>query len=217
MSLTRNFDDLSNFLRNIDNNFTFVGLSETWLLHLENDVGIPGYNFINNPRKNKTGGVVGLYFSVDLNYKLRNDLNFNNTGCAESLFIEITNSNGKNIVVGVVYRPPNSDVNDFIQDMDSLITKISRENKICYLMGDFNLNLLNCENHKMTNEFLDIMYLVFGYYVFRFFPLITRPTRITSYTTTLIDNIFTNNLDNCIFSGLFFTDISDHLPIFCLL
>ena len=78
-------------------------------------------------------------------------------------------------------------------------------------MGDFNLNLLNCENHKLTNEFLDIMYSNM------FFPLITRPTRITSYTATLIDNIFTNNLDNCIFSGLFFTDISDHLPIFCLL
>ena len=132
-------------------------------------------NFINNPRNNKTGGGVGLYFSVDLNYKLRNDLNFNNTGCAESLFIEITKSNGKNIVVGVVYRPPNSDVNDFIQDMDSLITKISRENKICYLMGDFNLNLLNCENHKLTNAFLDIMYSNM------FFPLITRPTRIPSY------------------------------------
>ena len=78
-------------------------------------------------------------------------------------------------------------------------------------MGDFNLNLLNCENHKLTNEFLDIMYSN------TFFPLITRPTRITSYTATLIDNIFTNNLDNYIFSGLFFTDISDHLPIFCLL
>ena len=106
-------------------------------------------NFINNPRNNKTGGGVGLYFFVDLNYKLRNDLNFNNTGCAEPLFIEITKSN----------LPPNSDVNDFIQDMDSLITKISRENKICYLMGDFNLNLLNCENHKLTNAFLDIMFL----------------------------------------------------------
>ena len=76
--------------------------------------------------------------------------------------------------------------------------------------GDFNLNLLNCQNHKLTNDFLDTMYSNM------FFPLITRPTRITSYNATLIDNIFTNDLDNCSFSGLFFTDISDHLPIFCL-
>ena len=50
-----------------------------------------------------------------------------------------------------------------------------------------------------------------------FFPLITRPTRITSNTATLIDNIFTNNLNNLSVRGLMFCDISDHLPIFTLL
>ena len=49
-----------------------------------------------------------------------------------------------------------------------------------------------------------------------FFPLITRPTRITSNTATLIDNIFTNNIDDQFYSGLLFTHISDHLPIFCV-
>ena len=49
-----------------------------------------------------------------------------------------------------------------------------------------------------------------------FFPLITKPTRITQHTSTLIDNIFTNDLDQVQSSsnGLIFTDISDHLPIF---
>ena len=45
-------------------------------------------------------------------------------------------------------------------------------------------------------------------------PLITRPTRNTAHTATLIDNIFTNNLDEHAFNGLLFTDISDHIPIF---
>ncbi len=49
-----------------------------------------------------------------------------------------------------------------------------------------------------------------------FFPLITRPTRITSHTATLIDNIFTNHIDHHLFTGLLFTDISDHLPVFCV-
>ena len=43
----------------------------------------------------------------------------------------------------------------------------------------------------------------------RFFPLIIRPTRIISNTATLIDNIFTNNLNNFSVSGLMFCDISD--------
>ena len=88
------------------------------------------------------------------------------------------------------------------------MAKISKENKICYLMGDFNLNLMNYHSHQSTSEFLDIIYSNM------FFPLITRLTRITSNTATLIDNIFTNNTDNQFYSGLLFTDISDHLPMF---
>ena len=49
-----------------------------------------------------------------------------------------------------------------------------------------------------------------------FFPLIPRPTRITSNTASLIDNIFTNDVTNCAVSGLLFTDISDHLTIFSI-
>ena len=50
-----------------------------------------------------------------------------------------------------------------------------------------------------------------------FFPLISRPTRITSNPATLIDNIFTNDPSNCSSSGLLFTDIPDHRPIFTIL
>ncbi|CAH3175603.1 unnamed protein product, partial [Porites lobata] len=57
----------------------------------------------------------------------------------------------------------------------------SLENKICFLMGDFNINLINYQNHHLTGQFLD------GMYSNMFFPLITRPSRITSHTATLID------------------------------
>lgn len=47
-----------------------------------------------------------------------------------------------------------------------------------------------------------------------FYPLISRPTRITSRSATAIDNIFVNSLEDKVSSGLLFTDLSDHLPIF---
>ena len=50
-----------------------------------------------------------------------------------------------------------------------------------------------------------------------FFPLITRPTRITSYIATLLDNIFINSLDSFCASGVLFSDVSDHLPVFTFL
>ena len=59
-----------------------------------------------------------------------------------------------------------------------------------------------------TNNFTDQLYSL-GLH-----PLITRPTRITSHSKTLIDNIFTTNLSSIIQCVLIINDISDHFPIF---
>ena len=58
---------------------------------------------------------------------------------------------------------------------------------------------------ETTGEFLEITYVVKNVY-----PLITRPTRLTSNMTTLIDNTFKNNLNYFSVSGL------NHLTIFTL-
>ena len=46
--------------------------------------------------------------------------------------------------------------------------------------------------------------------------MITKPTRITAPSATLIDNIFRNNTTVSSKSGLIISDISDHLPIFSI-
>ena len=46
------------------------------------------------------------------------------------------------------------------------------------------------------------------------FPLIDRPIRTTDYSATLIDNIFSNNVNEKISNGLLINYISDHLPVF---
>ena len=48
-----------------------------------------------------------------------------------------------------------------------------------------------------------------------FMPIITKPTRITDHTATLIDHIYTNTPEKLIKSGICLADISDHLPVFC--
>ena len=75
-------------------------------------------------------------------------------------------------------------------------------------MGDFNLDLLNHEYHTTTQEFLDAL---FSYMII---PLITKPTRVTAHSATLIDNIFTNCFSQNILSGNILNDSSDHFPIF---
>ena len=198
-------------LKNLELRFSFIGITETWLRDSSHHTDITGYNFVHNPRKDRTGGGVGLYLADNFDFKCRPDLVFSCTECAESLFVKINRPKEKNIIVGVVYRPPNQNLQDFMNSLDSLLASIPKENKICYVLGDWNLDLINHHCHDSTGELLETMYSRM------FFPLITRPTRITSNTATLIDNIFTNNLNNLSVSGLMFCDISDHLPIFTML
>ena len=99
----------------------------------------------------------------------------------------------------------------FLNHVDSVLDRISNENKLCVLMGDFNLNLLNFESHSDTNEFLNIL----GSFLFS--PHIIQPTRITYHSATLIDNIFFNSTTHHTISGNIINDLSDHLPNFLII
>ena len=180
-SLQCNASKLTDLLSNVNLKFSLIGISETWLNDSLSSVDIDGYRFVHKSRENRSGGGVGLHVSSNLNFKFRCDLDFSLPNVAESLFIEIVKPD---IVTGVIYRPPNQNVDEFLTMTNELLSKISKENKVCYLMGDFNLNLMNHQCHSVTGEFSDALYSNM------FFPLITPPTRITCHLATLIDNIF---------------------------
>ena len=86
----------------------------------------------------------------------------------------------------------------------------SKYNSLLFVCGGFNIDLLNNGEHVGTTKCIYAMYSI-GLY-----PLIDKPSRITQYSASLIDNIFTNELTNQIISGLRINDISDHFPIFSL-
>ena len=65
--------------------------------------------------------------------------------------------------------------------------------------------------HNQTNEFLDSLASN------SFIPLILQPTRITSHSNTLIDNIFSNVIDLDIISGNLTATISGHLSLFAII
>ena len=70
---------------------------------------------------------------------------------------------------------------------------------------------MNYNEHNQTNEFLDSLASN------SFIPLILQPTRITSHSNTLIDNVFSNVIDPGITSGNLTATISDHLPQFAII
>ena len=64
----------------------------------------------------------------------------------------------KNLIVGVIYRPPKQSLQEFINDLDLLIIRIFKENKKCYIMADWNIDLMKHQSHDKTGEFLNIMF-----------------------------------------------------------
>ena len=79
-----------------------------------------------------------------------------------------------------------------------------------YILGDFNIDLLKYSEHLLTEEYLNMLYSN------NLLPLITKPTRLTHHTSTLIDHIYPNS-NLRVDAGVVLVDISDHLPVFCLL
>ena len=93
--------------------------------------------------------------------------------------------------------------------MENFLIQLRNEDKCCYLMGDFTMNLLNYGRHSNTTDFVDILHAN------SFMSLINGPTRVKQKAATLIDNIFTNSFasPDKTFQCLIYTDIIDYFPI----
>ena len=211
-SVSKNLDKLESFLANLNHEFPIVALSETWLKsYNESLYSLNDYQSEHNIRTNKGGGGVSIFIKNGIEYCERPDLKIQDKNL-ETLFIEIQKGqlgNESSIIIGVIYRPPDTNVDTVNDLLSDVLGRIKTENKSSYLLGDYNINLLNCESHAPTQNFIDNLYTN------SFFPRITKPTRVTHRSATLIDNIFCNNFSNfSTLSGILYTDISDHFPIF---
>ena len=184
-----------------------VILIETWLTkESESRVKIPGYEYYGKTRTHKKGGGVGFLIRNGLNFIGRPDLEFP-SDFTENCFIELTGVK-RNIIMGALYRPPNSNASKFVTEYTALCKRINTEKGKDSILGlDHNLNLLKHHQHKNTQDFLERM-LEQSY-----FPCITRPTRIAHNTATLLDNILLSiNLIGKQNSSIVVSDLSDHLP-----
>ena len=213
-SIKRNYDSVFELLNNLNFKFDIIAISESWF-NKNDDVSlynIQGYNSFICNRESKQGGGVVLYVLDVFSCKLNKELTFVIDDQLEIVTVEVRGNKGKKFTVGCLYRSPNVSVASFNITFSEYLSKIQVNGSICYLCGDYNINLLNHEKHEETEIFMNNLFS------YSFFPLITKPSRITSASATLIDNIFTNNSIQKMHlnTGLVINDTSDHLPIFCI-
>ena len=92
--------------------------------------------------------------------------------------------------MGSLYQPPNTSFEQLHHHFSETVPKVKSEDrdKQLILGMDHNLDLLKSNSHSATQKFLDTI-INNG-----LLPTITRPTRITQQSATLIDNIFISEL-----------------------
>jgi hypothetical protein len=95
--------------------------------------------------------------------------------------------------------------------MNELQHLLSNENKDAYVMGDMNIDLLKFSTHGKTCEYLENIFSN------SFLPLITKPTRISDNSATLIDHIYAKKQELIVTSGIIVSDVSDHFGIFAII
>ena len=106
-SLVKNQDALAHLLANVNHKFSVLAKNETWVKESNvNDLSFEGYNFVSNHRANKIGGGVGLFIDQNFSYKILPEFNVSDANIIESLFVEVCIPRHKNIITGVIYRPP---------------------------------------------------------------------------------------------------------------
>ena len=93
--------------------------------------------------------------------------------------------------------------------LQKVIETCSFEKKKFFSIGDYNLNALQYnENEKVTNFYNSV-------FQNGAIPIITKPTRVTVDTATIIDNVITTEIfDPDLRKGIIKNDLSDHFPIF---
>ena len=157
-----------------------LGVTET---HLNNNISdeellISGYRVERKDRENGPCGGTAVYIRDDIQWQRRNDLEVNGIEC---LWIELLIKRSKSILLGIIYRPPDTSKyldKDFEAKCEDMLNMVLSEDKEVIMTGDLNCNYKKKADNKTLKEIIKMN---------SFEQVIKESTRVTQDTSTLID------------------------------
>ena len=212
-SLPAKFDQLNHILSCFEDagiTIHFILLCETFLTEDNKSLyNINNYHLECENRKFSTKGGVAVYYRDTFSCTRNDTISINIEREFQSLFLEIKTKT-KSIMVGVIYRIPNTNQQTAISRYDTILSKLSSLKNTDIILGsDSNFDYTKVDTHTNSSNLLN------SFFIHNILPTVNKPTRVTHSSATLIDNIYLHCKDysNTI-SGILLTDISDHSPIF---
>ena len=182
------------------------------------DITLPGFHdpILQSPiRSTGKGGGLAIYVNKRVCNDADNIMPFSpcsepQNSCGEFQFVKLQECKGhrKTVILGNVYRSPSKRPEKFNEYFETILQKLNSNryaNKIKYIVGDFNQDLIKHDDD------LHCQNLINNAHNNGFAQIVSRPTRITDHSATLIDHVYTNNLDSALSCNILTLDISDHL------
>ena len=158
--MSKIFESFREFLDSLCFTFSAICLSETWCQPHEtsnSNLQLPGYVSLHQTRKNHRGEGLYIFLLESLSYNVRDDLAVNSS-TIKCLCVEIFNKNSKSIVLNLAYRPSNGDPNEIENHFKNILSKREITSKKLVLVGVFNINVLDFNESKMVQIFVNLMF-----------------------------------------------------------
>lgn len=191
---------MNNAITNID----IIILQETWKIDILN-LSLHGFDGpIFRNRQTSRGGGVAFYIRNNLEYKILDEMTISEN-FIETLTIKVIHKYQTHIIMNI-YRPPRQNLTPpFYENIEKLIQFKDRKfpKSSLEVIGDFNLNIYD---EKIRDKFYEIA-ITNG-----LLPIVTKPTRVTASTSTIIDNIWTSDVKK-VKTYIAKLNISDHYAV----
>ena len=123
-----------------------------------------------------SGGGEALYLKDGYDFQIHEDLRID---AIENLWVDTGD-----LIVGIIYNPPNWLLGEFLDNMENVLHSIYLSKKKCLILGDINMKTL-LKNSKCM-KYLNLINSE------GFSPLIFEATRITENSISCIDHIHSN-------------------------
>ena len=178
-----------------------LSINESWLddSFSDEEIRLSGFNLMRRDRNCNGGGLV-VYIADHLKFN-RLDENYN-TPHHEAIWFELFPPKSRQLVVGSIYRPPNSDNSTFITSLEESVNRFVIEKEVIIFNIDASKKAqTTTKNLTRVAKALNLK------------QIITDFTRITQSSRTLIDLFFTSRPELFV-SGVVPIGFSDHCAIF---
>ena len=208
-SLQKYIDKLSHYLTDVNRKPDVVAVSETKLKEnmIHSNIELDGYQFIHRNSHTFAGGV-GISVKSSISYNIKPTINID-LSSVENLWIEIE-INKKKLIVGIVYRHL-VQIDLFSRALTNIFLELNSKKSEFYELGDYNIDLTKIKSNNRIKAYADDL---IGSTVK---CLINQPTRECKNSKSLLDHIYSNNLNNQLIPGIAISNISDRYLVFALI